>query len=1210
MAGDYTRLTFDPRLDRAMVLEQQGRVHLDADWNELVAILERRLRVETYDFAGPAVVPASEPDSFKLVVQGGKLFVTRGRIYVDGLLAENHGEGQDGYEPVWGESIGKELLLLEDEPYAGSEDAVKRLHKQLLSGDELVYLDVWQREVTVVEDPSVLEPALGVDTCTRVQTVWQIRALKLDQKAPRCGDDWSKYEPWLEETAPSAGRLTVQAVQPPAPDDPCAIAPVGGYRGKENRLYRVEIHDGGGSGDAVTFKWSRDNGAVASRIVGPITDATTKPVVPVERLGRDDVLRFVPTDWVELLDDAHELDGTPGIIAQVDSVDQAQQTITLTAPFPAGETIDENRNPRIRRWDQTAGLTNGVVPADFGTPIDLEDGIQVTLTLADAGGRVRTGDWWVFAARAATASVEELDEAPPRGIRHHYARLGILEKGKVVDDCRVVFPGDCECEDGCACTVCVTPQSHAGGDGPLTIQNAIDRVVKTGGRVCLTSGLYELQEPLRIEGARSLALSGEGESTVISYVGDGLGIVVLDSVDVVLERFAIAVARASNKDFAATRERAQDVVTNQLTMTKVPSFTAAPVGEQTIAIALVNTAACRVERCFAISGFAPGRTTSGLSINGSLGIGLGGWSIDTRIADNIVFSDVAIGDLTIGRAGVTTAFAYDHVGIATSYSANVDLEITDNLLLGLSAGIDFGSLPPRPNGEKAAAAYEANIGPSLHLGLTRVVDNLVLGPRAVGIALVNAAAGASTSTGMLTAKKAAPARTLEATETLDTAEPDVTTQPHVGLATANATHTAAASLVLLGELAVGGLNRVDIVGNVLELSGIGVVTAPGNLRIEGNDITGETGSARFGRGGGILLTLGTARQGRSVIVDNAVRAVAGFGIGWSGAPGWLEVRSNRLAGVAGYGIAGAINSRPDVVTIEDNTVEDVQIGGTGLAYAVQASGALVAEIRANRVRGVGTSTDETGGRAGILVSGCGTTSVTDNILVAIGPAGEQAGIAYGIGYGGSLEVLDVRGNVVELSQGSGTRDIPLAVFQSSWKVSDVGVAEVGASDHLAVLAESVRTENPAVLTPVFERAREAANVKEIIVRDAQFDPVPPGAGDVAIVDNTLRSSSPLPLVWIAATANVTFAQNRVVRASGLLGTSGVLATTRGAVIVSSNRVETAKNENAPASMALFVNAAAAKNDPHCTVLGNITSRPILLNGSALPAPWEVLNIVA
>jgi hypothetical protein len=1207
MAGDYTRLTFDPRRDRAMVLEQQGRVHLDADWNELVSILERRLRVETYDFAGPAVVPASEPDSFKIVVQGGTIAVTRGRIYVDGLLAENHGDGNVDYEPVWGESIGSDTTPLDHQPYLGSAGVGKQLLKELQKGQELAYLDVWQRELTVVEDPSVLEPALGVDTCTRIQTVWQVRALALDKNAPGCGDDWSKYEPWLEATAPSAGRLTVKATQPPAPADPCAVAPVGGYRGTENRLYRVEAHQGGGAGQ-VTLKWSRDNGAVASRIVGAITDATTKPVVPVERLGRDDVLRFVPTDWVELLDDEHELDGRPGIIAQVDSVDEAQQTVTLTAPL--GDTIDQDRNPRIRRWDQTAGLTNGVVPVTFGTPIELEDGIEVTVTLADPSGELHTGDWWVFAARAATASVEELDEAPPRGIRHHYARLAILQGGKVVDDCRVVFPGECDCEGDCGCTLCVTPQSHGDDDGPLTIQTAIDQVTKTGGRVCLTAGSYPLKQPLRIEGARSLTLSGEGEATVISYVGDGLGILVLDSVDIVLERFAIAVARASDKEFAAARERAHAQVTGQLTMTNVPSFTAAPIGEQTIAIALVNTAACRVEHCFAVSGFAPKAATSGFSINGSLGIGLGGWSIRTRIADNIVFGDVAVGDLTIGRAGLTTAFAYDHVGLGTNYSANVDLEIADNLLLGLSAGIDFGSLPPRPNGAKAALTHDASIGPSLHVGLTRIVDNLVIGPRAVGIALVSTAAGGFAAAAPV--ETATPDAAPEATATLDTAAPQSVARSHAGLATASATHTAAASLALLGELLVRGLNRIDIVGNVLDLSGLGIASSPGNVRIERNDVTGETGASRLGRGGGILLTLGSARQGRTVIADNAVRAVAGFGISWSGAPGWLEVRSNRLAGVAGYGIAGALNSKPDVVTIEDNTIEDVQVGAAGVAYAVQAAGALIAEIRANRIRGVGTSTAKAGGRAGILVSGCRTTSVTDNVLVAIGPTGEHTGLAYGISYGGTLEVLDIRGNIVELSRGAAGRDIPLAVSETSLKQDLVGSVELGASDHLTLLADSMRTENPPVLDPVFERARAVADTKAVIVRGeaaAAVDPVPPGGGDVAIVDNTLRSSSVLPLAFINVTANVTFAQNRVARAGNLVGTPGVLASARGAVIVSSNRVETAKTDNAPASMALFV-GVSGKNEPHCTVLGNITSRPILLNNSSLQAPWVALNIVA
>ena len=36
-----------------------------------------------------------------------------------------------------------------------------------------------------------------------------------------------------------------QAVQPQAAADACTLSPSSGYRGPENQLYRVEIHQGG-----------------------------------------------------------------------------------------------------------------------------------------------------------------------------------------------------------------------------------------------------------------------------------------------------------------------------------------------------------------------------------------------------------------------------------------------------------------------------------------------------------------------------------------------------------------------------------------------------------------------------------------------------------------------------------------------------------------------------------------------------------------------------------------------------------------------------------------------------------------------------------------------------------------------------------------------------------------------------------------------------
>ena len=52
MGGDYTRFTFKAKKNHSGVLKQQGRVSLDADWNELAEIKDRRWRSETMDIIG------------------------------------------------------------------------------------------------------------------------------------------------------------------------------------------------------------------------------------------------------------------------------------------------------------------------------------------------------------------------------------------------------------------------------------------------------------------------------------------------------------------------------------------------------------------------------------------------------------------------------------------------------------------------------------------------------------------------------------------------------------------------------------------------------------------------------------------------------------------------------------------------------------------------------------------------------------------------------------------------------------------------------------------------------------------------------------------------------------------------------------------------------------------------------------------------------
>ena len=90
-------------------------------------------------------------------------------MYVDGLLAENHGLGPDAFEPLLAEVQGTADTPYLQQPYWPDPDPLPA------TGSYLAYLDVWEREVTHIEAPDLVEPAVGVDTTARRQTVWQVR---------------------------------------------------------------------------------------------------------------------------------------------------------------------------------------------------------------------------------------------------------------------------------------------------------------------------------------------------------------------------------------------------------------------------------------------------------------------------------------------------------------------------------------------------------------------------------------------------------------------------------------------------------------------------------------------------------------------------------------------------------------------------------------------------------------------------------------------------------------------------------------------------------------------------------------------------------------------------------------------------------------------------------------------------------------------------
>ena len=57
MKGDFTRSTFTPDKHYSGVLMQQGRVQLDADWNEQIDITAHRVETEAGDVIGACGAP-------------------------------------------------------------------------------------------------------------------------------------------------------------------------------------------------------------------------------------------------------------------------------------------------------------------------------------------------------------------------------------------------------------------------------------------------------------------------------------------------------------------------------------------------------------------------------------------------------------------------------------------------------------------------------------------------------------------------------------------------------------------------------------------------------------------------------------------------------------------------------------------------------------------------------------------------------------------------------------------------------------------------------------------------------------------------------------------------------------------------------------------------------------------------------------------------
>jgi len=1089
---------------------------------------------------------------------------------VDGLLAENHGlpapqsvgwippsvtpsAQQPAWDPATDELVGQNPITYSQQPYYPNAQTVAPFPTS--GGPYLIYLDVWQREVTFLEQPDLVEKAVGVDTTGRWQTVWQVKFMPVPSGTV-CGAPISGFPP-----DPSAGRLTTGVVQS-SPSGPCCLTSNAGFTGQENQFYRVEIHQPGTPAASPTvpftyplpagtptFKWSRDNASVATlvTVIGTGTNSLGNKAsqLTVQSMGRDQVLGFAAGNWIEIIDDNLELNGQPGELHQIDSIDFSGKTITLDsllkATFPSDPTTTHTR---IQRWDQSgvvyesdnktvwvdlgsAGSTGDIPVPPPGTALILENGITVSFDRNPSTGTFNVGDYWNFAARTADGTVENLVEAPPRGIHHHYARLSIFTVSPPsATDCRIQWGEGC-----CDCTSCVTAHSH--NSGLWTIQEAINAVqAQGGGKICLCPGVYNIAATINIEGAQNLAICGHGLPLLQPLQQfNGASIMLIDaSVDIDVEGIAFA------------------------------GGASAPGGKSLAGVAIQKSSFLLVEKCsFGLVTDAPALSPAvsfadtvvfGCTIRDSLfnnvgvGVGLSGDAIfltQIDIKDNQMFcldGAVALSSPTLFVSDIR--FAHNFVQSSSGFvlsGIGLGVLVEDNTFQIAATTLAAGGLTTH-------AAVACNVSQ------TRILNNDI--------------SAWSTLTATSSGTQGLPAGTylwvVTAVDAASGRERQITGLAALTLLTAGN--------VQLQWTAVGGVKNYNVYRTKVNAGTLlldGTVQPGSGTTVSYTDTIADTNLTAdlptMANDGIVLASASGSIMVGTQIIGNQISGMMGFGISAASDVILAEtvIAENQMAnlGDGGIVVAGfAIDidiARNSLVFVDQLPVlEQTLIGGS-----IQLTLVINANLSENKIENVGSAIANIRGFGAVLIGIADEVRIAGNRIVDIAP-----GILSGIFALIVLGRLDAADNVVRRAS------IPPAQPAQIPSLALFAIAQT-ASIH-GNLLESFGSNSPGVAQITTQQCVFSNNQCFL------DDPSNPTAG------------GPILAINIIATQLIIAMGNRVQGPTSAVGT----ALAGGATVP---------------SMALTV--PVVRDVIAVTVIGNITSSGISVNNNPVPAPMAPLNII-
>lgn len=409
------------------------------DWASVQRVELSGLSAAATYHLGPVLLEA-DPAS-DLIVMGGEVGSDgtaegAGRFHGDGLAAVKERTGTYFTQP---DLPGADATALA--PVAEGEQRI-----------DWAYLDLWERPIAFAEEPSLRDVALGgVDTTTRTQLVAQVRLLR-GTPVPVAGTPAGPAAEFAALQRIGQGVLSTKdrpaAVLDPCAD-PCEPAIAGPYLGEDNRLFRVEIHQGGDIGPAAAlgtarFKWARDNAATVTPLIADALGGATSVTVEQPEL-------FAIGDLIELSNDQVELACGPyedrvahrlhrrGEMRRITSInldtrrlgwEQAGPLDPLHAALAPHQAQRLAFHAKVTRWDGLAACESG--------DLTLTDGVVIEF----GGQALAPGDFWLFATRTADLSVERLIEAPPCGTRHAFYKLAAIHRRREAGQPERVF-----CED-------------------------------------------------------------------------------------------------------------------------------------------------------------------------------------------------------------------------------------------------------------------------------------------------------------------------------------------------------------------------------------------------------------------------------------------------------------------------------------------------------------------------------------------------------------------------------------------------------------------------------------------------------------------------------------------------------------------------------------------------------------------------------------------